>query len=162
MSKVDHSEDVVLDDVSLVEEPHTGLPVDPVVELKQDEARLFAIEGSVLKTSHRSGAAMDLSGAVLVGDPVVPIVDGSGNTLGSAKLSMVDDEIVAEGTLLYSCPERLSVETGLDLYFNMDGHIEVSGGGNGRLVIGSRIFVKSLFLTTTHSADPRIKPVRAI
>lgn len=115
--------------------------------------------GTILILDHKSYPDSDLRNAVLVVGDHIPVLDDTGDLIGSAEVYRTGNSVHARCTINYNSSIRLDVETGTRKWYAYGvGKISGTEGKNGKLNV-SCVEVASVQLIPEPPFDGRIEPV---
>lgn len=120
------------------------------------DARLFSVKG----LAHRFPDTLPY---ILAVENPVKVLSADGKPMGFATVFPVEGGgIMAEALFEYSCPERLSIEAGLKLFFQPEMRVEFEYKKDGEGVLRRKVHVSitQLMLSQDPPSHPDIDPVR--
>lgn len=133
-------------------------PIDRVI--LGDETKTFSVSGIL---AYLDSPYVDYRNAVFKMRDMVPVEDSSGKIIGFANIERKGFLLVANATIDYSTPERLSIETKSQrLYMRMQGWISSKQDEDKYLnLLGKKedvysVCVESLVITETQPEDKRV------
>ena len=132
----------------------------------QESARTFSGRGLV---AILESPFLDFAAAKVIIEGPVPVVDDGGKVIGYASVALQGLKLIAEYSIRYDTPERLSIETqSPPMYFRARGYFGWVGGIPyqeevldlvGSKTVVDELAIDGLVLSQTRPTDERVPPV---